>query len=100
MSVADCHAVVTSRNGRWAMLRVRGLLRNAALAGRLASAAGDAVDIRVETGSIRVRLAPERDEAFWIDWVSDVVGTHSTRSTRPPAAAPAAPAPATRPVRG
>jgi Ca2+-transporting ATPase len=90
-------AVVTSRNGRWATLRVRGLLRSAALAGRLASAAADAVDIRVETGSIRVRLTPGRDEAFWIDWVSVVVATHSTR---PPVTAPAAPAPATRPARG
>ncbi|WP_291008971.1 cation-transporting P-type ATPase [Hydrogenophaga sp.] len=99
MPFAAHHAVVTFRNERWASLRVRGLLRNAALAGRLASAAGDSVDIRVETGSVRVRLTPGRDEAFWIDWVSVVVGTHSTHSTRPPVTAPAAPAPATQPVR-
>lgn len=78
MSAAARHAVFMSRNGRWAVLRVRGLLRNATLASRLASAADDAVDIRVETGSIRVRLTPERSVAFWIDWVSVSVETYST----------------------
>ena len=93
MPVAARHAVVTSRNGSWATLRVRGLLRNATLASRLASAGDGAVDIRLETGSIRVRLTPERDEAFWIDWVAVSVEAHSGCS------APGAAARATRRVR-
>jgi len=93
MVLAARHAVVSSRNGSWAVLRVRGLLRNVLLASRLASAADEAVDIRVETGSIRVRLTPERSEAFWVDWVSVFVETDAREL------ASEAPAPAARRVR-
>jgi Ca2+-transporting ATPase len=93
MPVAASHAVVTSRTGSWATLRVRGLLCNATLASRLVSAGHDAVDIRLDTGSVRVRLTPERDEAFWIDCASVAVEAHSG------GAAPDAPPPATRRAR-
>lgn len=76
MPVAARHAVVIARTGSWATLRVRGLLRNPALADRLAAMDADAVDIRLGTGSVRVRLAPDRDETFWIDWVSVHVAAH------------------------
>ena len=77
MSVTSCHAVVTSRNGSWAVLRVRGLLYNATLASRLQSVGADLLHVRLDTGSIRVRLSAERDEAFWIAWVSDIAAAHS-----------------------
>ena len=77
MSVTSCHAVVTSRNGSWAVLRVRGLLCNATLASRLQSAGTDSLHIRIDTGSIRVRLSAKRDEAFWIAWVSDTAAAYS-----------------------
>jgi Ca2+-transporting ATPase len=83
MSVVSRQAVVTSRNGTWAMLRVRGLLRNAALASHLASAGGDSFDIRLDTGSVRVKLTPERNEAFWVDWVSMTVEAHAGGKARP-----------------
>lgn len=89
MFAAARHAVVTSRNGSWAKLRVRGLLGNAALASRLASGAADSVDIRLDTGSVRVKVTPERDESFWIEWVSVTVEAHSGgsgESSMPPAA--------------
>ena len=57
-------AVITARNGDWATLRVRGLLGNAALAARLASAAGDGLQIRPDTGSVRVRLFMRKEDAF------------------------------------
>ena len=77
MSAASCHAVVTSRNGSWAVLRVRGLLHNATLASRLQSAGADSLQVRLDTGSIRVKLSAERDVAFWIAWVSDTAAAHS-----------------------
>jgi Ca2+-transporting ATPase len=55
---------------------VRGLLRNGALAAQIASASTYALRIRLRTGSVRVPLTPERDEAFWIDWLSVTVDTH------------------------
>ncbi len=88
MSLAAHLAVVTSRNGSWATLRVRGLLRNSALAARLLTAMddADAVVFRLETGCVRVRLSGLRTEAFWIEWLSLTLEAH------PGAAAPA-PAP-------
>ena len=76
MPVFDRHAVITSCNSRWARVRVRGLLRNAVLAGRLASAGVDPLQIQVDTGSVRVPLTPERNEAFWIDWLSATAEAH------------------------
>ncbi|MDO8441467.1 MAG: cation-transporting P-type ATPase [Polaromonas sp.] len=76
MPVIKHHAVITSRNGRWARVRVRGLLLNAVLAGRLTSSGFDDLNIHLDTGSVRVLLTPDRDEAFWIDWLSMTVKAH------------------------
>ena len=93
MSIDPPNVVVTSCNGRWARARVRGLLRNAALGARLAEAAGDALRVQLDTGSVRVRLTPERDNRYWVDWLStqvrsqphrtDVVGVVDRATTAP-----------------
>ncbi len=70
------HAIVLARNGRWARLRVRGLLRNAALAERLTEAASHPISVRLETGSVQVPLMPGRSEAYWIEWASAQVESH------------------------
>ncbi|MDO8450688.1 MAG: cation-transporting P-type ATPase [Rhodoferax sp.] len=88
MSIVAHHTVITSRNGVWATLRVRGLLRNATLASRLESAGADSLEVRLATGSVRVRLTAERDEAFWTEWLSVTVKAHSGGK------APVSPAPA------
>ncbi|HYN58402.1 MAG TPA: hypothetical protein VET87_02480, partial [Rubrivivax sp.] len=88
MSVPTHQAVVTSRNGPWATLRVRGLLRNAALAARLAQAGADSIEIRLDTGSVRVRLSKQRAETFWIEWLSATVEAHFV--AKPPAPPPVA----------
>ncbi|MDP1902366.1 MAG: cation-transporting P-type ATPase [Rubrivivax sp.] len=100
MSVVSRHAVATSRNGSWALLRVLGLLRNAALATRLASPGADSLEVRLDTGSVRVKLTPERDEAFWIEWVSATIEAYSggkaSVSPRPAGRRPREPAPRSR----
>ncbi|MDO9195693.1 cation-transporting P-type ATPase [Rhodoferax sp.] len=92
MSIVALHTVITSRSGIWATLRVRGLLRNATLASRLESAGADSLEVRLDTGSVRVRLSTERDEAFWIEWVSVTVEAHSGGKA-PGSPAPAVPRP-------
>ena len=76
MPVFERRAVITSCNSRWARVRVRGLLRNAVLAGRLASAGVDPLQIQLDTGSVRVPLTPDRNEAFWVDWLSATAAAH------------------------
>jgi Ca2+-transporting ATPase len=87
------HAVVLARNGRWAKLRVRGLLKNAALAARLEEAMCDTaeagVTIMLSTGSVRVPLRGARDDLYWIERVTAIVRFHQ------PAAPSAAMAPRT-----
>ena len=73
MSAAASQAVVMSRSRRWATLRVRGLLHNAALAARLTPAGNGALQVRLGTGTVRVTLTPERGEAYWIEWLSVAV---------------------------
>lgn len=68
--------VVTCRSRCWIRVRVRGLLRNAALADRLASSGVDAIQIGCATGTVRVALTPERDEAFWVDCLVGAVKAH------------------------
>jgi len=85
MPVTERYAITTSRSSRGARVRVRGLLRNDALAGRLTSSGIDALSVHVETGSVRVPLTPDRDEAFWIDWLSATARAHFVS----PAATPA-----------
>lgn len=80
MSIDPPNVVVTSCNGRWARARVRGLLRNAALGARLAEAAGDALRVQLDTGSVRVRLTPERDNRYWVDWLSTQVRSQPHRT--------------------
>lgn len=111
MSIAAHQAVVTSRNGSWATLRVRGLLRNAALAARLVKAWAEAgfganlIEIRPDTGSVRVRLSGQRTEAFWVEWLSATVEAHvgAAPPARPPAGlaqrAEQQPVPPARPLR-
>ena len=98
MPVSDRHAVITSCNSRWARVRVRGLLRNAVLAGRLASAGVDPLQIQLDTGSVRVPLTSDRNEAFWIDWLSATAEAHfGDSSAAPPRPAiPRLPKPAPR----
>ncbi|RPH60278.1 MAG: hypothetical protein EHM83_14680, partial [Burkholderiales bacterium] len=100
MHVLPRHAVITFRNGRWAKLRVRGLVRNASLASRLASAGIEASQIRLDTGAVRVSLTPEQDEAYWIDRLSKTVEAHLGESPAPRGLAasrrPPDPAPRTR----
>lgn len=98
MSVAESYAVVTSSSHRWARVRVRGLLRSAALAGRLADGGIEARNIQIATGSVRVPLTRERNAAFWSVWLSAQVTAHvqsqgsSLSSPRRPDAAPLRPA--------
>ncbi len=66
------------------MLRVRGLLRNARLASRFESARDGSLQVRLDTGSVRVRLTAQRDEAFWIEWVSATAEAHSDGKVRVP----------------
>lgn len=68
MSSTSCAVVVTRADG-WARLRVRGLLRNAALADELKRAGRGHVHVTVATGSVRVRLASARDEGYWLRWL-------------------------------
>ncbi|MDM7950844.1 cation-transporting P-type ATPase [Hydrogenophaga sp.] len=89
MSVLARQVVLTSRNGRRTTFRVRGLLRNAALAARLAAASADAIEIRLDTGSVRVLLSPERPEAFWFEWLS--VTVEAQLGAAPPAPSPIVP---------
>jgi Ca2+-transporting ATPase len=86
MPVVDRHAVVRSRSGRWAHLRVRGLLRNDALAVRLAAGG---IEVRTATGSVRVPLNDERGESWWIDWLTAAVDAHRDGAVPAPAAAAA-----------
>ena len=83
MSETARHAVFISSNKRWAMLRVRYLLHDAALASRLAAAGPDAVEVRRATGSVRVRLSDEHNEAYWLDWVSASVAAHADGKAPP-----------------
>jgi len=78
VSVSESYAFVTSSNHRWARVRVRGLLRSASLASRLETAGIEAQQIHIDTGSVRLRLTPERDEAFWIGWLSAQVAAPNT----------------------
>ena len=97
MPVFERRAVITSCNSRWARVRVRGLLRNAVLAGRLASAGVDPLQIQLDTGSVRVPLTPDRNEAFWVDWLSATAAAHfgdSPASPPRPAAIRRLPVPA------
>ena len=87
MHTAAPHAVILARNGRWARLRVRGLLRNVALAAQI-EAAG--VEVLQQTGSIQVPLSAKRDEAYWLQWVSQLVEAQAPRRS-PEAAAPPKP---------
>lgn len=89
------HAVVLARNGSWAKLRVRGLLKNAALAARLEQAmheavAGGGLTIVLATGTVRVPLRAGCDEAYWIERIAAVVrnrpprtGTTQEQQSRP-----------------
>ena len=82
------------------MLRVRGLLRNATLASRLESAGIGSLEVRLDTGSVRVRLTAELDETFWIEWVSVTVEAQSDgKVLASPAPAVARPLEAARPSR-
>ncbi|HMQ73377.1 MAG TPA: hypothetical protein PKD25_12720, partial [Rubrivivax sp.] len=69
MSSTSCAVVVTRADG-WARLRVRGLLRKAALADELKRAGRGHVQVTVATGSVRVRLASARDEGYWLRWLA------------------------------
>ena len=93
MSVTESHAVVTSFSHRWARMRVRGLMHNAALAGRIRHASIDTLHIGLDTGSVRVPLTPKRHQAFWADWLSAQVTAHTIaqggRLPSPPAPPPA-----------
>jgi Ca2+-transporting ATPase len=67
---APGHTVVLSAQRDWARIRVRGLLRNAALGERLVAAGAQGIELRLDTGSVRVRLGPGRDLAYWVEWLS------------------------------
>lgn len=58
------HAVVVSCSHRWARVRVRGLMHNAALADRIRKASSNKLHIGLDIGSVRVPLTPKRREAF------------------------------------
>lgn len=88
MPVAAQHAIITSRTGDWITLRVRGLLRNAKLASHLRSAGAELLDIRLETGSVRVKLNSRHDKSFWTKWMSDTVQAHSVHKAPTPSASP------------
>lgn len=77
MIAAAGPVVLTSRNARWAVLRVQGLLRNPALAAGLSSSGSKALEIRLATGSVRVLLSPGRDENYWIETLSARVEVHA-----------------------
>jgi len=96
MGIVEAHAVVLTRNGRWARLRVRGLLRNTTLASRLEAASAAGVNVQLATGSIRVPLDAGRDETYWIDWASALVEAHGPRQPAARRAAPARLAPLQR----
>ncbi len=87
--------MVVAGGERWLRLRVRGLLRNAALAAHFEAAGAVRIEVRLDTGSLRVPLSPEQDEAFWIDWVSAVIAAKPPRRTAAGvgSARPAAPRP-------
>jgi Ca2+-transporting ATPase len=85
MESGTVHVVVTARAERWARLRVRGLVRNAALAERLACAGIDAAHIRIETGSVRVPLGRGRNEIQWLRTISEVVEQDAGRRASVPA---------------
>jgi Ca2+-transporting ATPase len=70
MAATASHAVVVSRHGGWAQIRVRGLLRNAALAQRLAEAGPERLKVRLATGKVRVALGSARGETEWLEWLS------------------------------
>ena len=95
MHTAAPHAVVLARNGRWARLRVRGLLRNAALAAQINEAGVAGVEVRQQTGSIQVPLSAKRDEAYWLQWVSQLVEAQAPRRGLDAAAPPKPPQPRT-----
>ncbi len=72
------HAVVTARQGRWARLRVRGLLRNAALAAQLQAAGPRELRVEIATGTVRVPVCAQQDETYWLEWISVTVRTHAS----------------------
>jgi Ca2+-transporting ATPase len=98
----NARAVVVARNGHWARVRVRGLLKNAALADRLEAAGLDGAAIRLATGSIRVPLRGAQDEQYWLRWVevqAAVQGGAGVAEPTPPARARRrAPTPASVPA--
>ncbi len=93
MPVTQTHAVIASRSQRWARVRVRGLLHNAALAERLQKGGTDELQIGLNTGSVRVPLTAERHEAYWVDWLTAQSVAHAaahalTQSGDPPPPSP------------
>lgn len=76
MSSVAYESVITSRSQDWLTLRIRGLLQNEMLASCLKSAGTEFLKVRLETGSIRVKLTEERDESFWTAWVAIAVNSH------------------------
>lgn len=61
---------IVSERPSWVRLRVRGLLRNKALAARLEAAAPGQVRANAETGTLRAERTPMRDTAYWVDWLA------------------------------
>ncbi len=77
--------VVAQANGRWARIRVRGLLGNTPLAASLHAQATPALAARivvnVSTGSVRVELDARRDVTFWVAWLNGRLGASATHRT-------------------
>lgn len=76
-------AVVTSRTVRELRVRVCGLLRNRALAQAIESRWPGEVDVRPDTGVVKVQLSVARGEAAWLDALSAAAHAHNGRAPRP-----------------
>ncbi len=84
---------ITGRGKTWVRLRVRGLLRNPALAQQMLNSAPQVVQANAATGTLRAPCIGAHDAQFWCEWaeraaaqVTPRAASRKTRASTPPAA--------------
>ncbi|HEY9065821.1 MAG TPA: cation-transporting P-type ATPase [Burkholderiaceae bacterium] len=79
MPHAAPHTIVTGRPRGHVQVRVQSLLKNEPLGEWIASRWPGEVQVRLDTGTVRARLSPQRDESAWLEALADAARLHEQR---------------------